>query len=114
MAAGRIGMSINIERNFGERETYADILSPKGRPLLHVGSCPCFWCFISPQRGGCTGADGEVNYDLLGKILTAKSLEEVCPCSVGPYVCPCSIGPYVCPCSAGPYALKKYSLEVLF
>lgn len=34
-------------------------------------------------NAACAGADGKVNYDLLGKILTAKSLEEVCACSFG-------------------------------
>lgn len=40
-----------------------------------------FVSYSSHQRCRCAGANGEVNYDLLGKILTAKSLEEVCACS---------------------------------
>ena len=40
-----------------------------------------FVSYSSHQRCRCAGANGEVNYDLLGKILTAKSLEEVCACN---------------------------------
>ena len=70
-------MSTNIERNFGDREKYADILCPKGRESYCSLWLSLFVDYTSPQRCRCAGANGEVNYDLLGKILTAKSLEEV-------------------------------------
>ena len=74
-------MSTNIESNFGEREKYAEILSPKGTVLQLVVTRVCG--ALSLLNAPCAGADGNVNYDLLGKILTAKSLEEVCACSFG-------------------------------